>query len=202
MVRLLSTLRRKFSPMQAPQKRVPMREWDSKVSNHHSKIAQPTKSVPGSHGGMRTAKEDKRRIKHASLISRIEKANAKPKKRRHPSKKLVTNLESLAEALPEVPQEDQDAVMVGGARLNFKSHRSKPGVMKRKQKSENMEREIFNRNVVQMINLGRHDDLDNGATNGMDVTPEHTFGASVDRFAALRTAIQASMGSAVERRVM
>lgn len=188
--------------MQAPtRKRAPVRKVDTKASAHQSDTGHAPRTNSSSLGSMRTAKGDKRRIKHASLVSRIEKSNAKPRKRRRPSKKLVGNLESLVEALPEVSPEDQDTVMVGGVKLNYKSPRSKPGMMKRKQKIESMEREIFNRNAAQMTVLAKHDDIHNGATNRMDVVPDgKASSASVQRFAVLRTAIQASMGLTADKR--
>jgi hypothetical protein len=89
------------------------------------------------------SKKDKRVIKHSAFINRIEKAHKKPLKRRRPSKKLVTTMESLADALPELELENGNG---GEGKIKMKSLRSKPGAMKRKEKVERMERERFGRN--------------------------------------------------------
>ncbi|KAI1459107.1 ribosome biogenesis protein SLX9-domain-containing protein, partial [Annulohypoxylon moriforme] len=55
------------------------------------------------------SKKDKRLVKHASFVSRIEKTSSKEKKlkRRRPGKKLVTNLDALAEALPDLVEDGE-----------------------------------------------------------------------------------------------
>lgn len=49
-----------------------------------------------------TSKRDKRTIRHSRLLNRIETATARVRKQRRPSRKLVTDLQSLGEALPDV----------------------------------------------------------------------------------------------------
>ena len=88
------------------------------------------------------------------FVSKIEKSRAKTTKRRRPSKKLVANLESLADALPDLSGDagaNEGGVLVGDARVRQKSLKSRPGAMKRKEKVEKMERERFGRNMVQMV---------------------------------------------------
>ena len=92
-------------------------------------------------------------MKHSSLISRIEKTNTKPTKRRRPSKKLITNLESLANALPVVEGTEEEGTVIGDVRFRHKSLKSRPGAMKKKEKLEKMEKERFGRNMAQMAAL-------------------------------------------------
>ena len=100
-----------------------------------------------------TTKRDKRTIKHSALISRIEKSKAPSKKSRRPSKKLVTTLESLADALPDNTNEPNGTAVVGDAKIRHKSLKSRPGAMKKKEALVNMEKERFNRNLAQMAAL-------------------------------------------------
>ena len=97
----------------------------------------------------RTSKRDKRVIKHAKFVSKIEKSSKKALKRRRASKKLVTNLESLADALPETDaglQEPANQVNI----IKQKTLKHKPGAQKRKQQIEKTERDRFARNMAQL----------------------------------------------------
>ncbi|KAF2751158.1 hypothetical protein M011DRAFT_483123 [Sporormia fimetaria CBS 119925] len=103
------------------------------------------------------SKRSKQAIKHSSFVSKIEKSSSKSTKRRRPNKKLVANLESLADALPGLDAEggEEDAegnkeVTVGQARILRKSLKSRPGALKRKEKLEREERERFNKNLKEM----------------------------------------------------
>ena len=121
----------------------------------------------------KTSKADKRRIKHATLVSRIEKSNAKPQKRRRPSKKLITTLESLADALPDAPTDENGDALVDGVRIMHRSLKSRPGAMKRKEKIEQMERDRFTKNMAQMANIraGTRVETNSEATSS-DSVPE------------------------------
>ncbi|KAF1974224.1 hypothetical protein BU23DRAFT_553600 [Bimuria novae-zelandiae CBS 107.79] len=122
-----------------------------------------------------SSKKDKRTIKHSSFVSKIEKSSSKIQKRRRPNKKLVTNLESLADALSGLEGDggQGEVVVAGGqAKIQKKSLKSRPGAMKRKEKLEKLEKERFNANLVQM------------ATSSA---------ASTDRWAALRSHVQNTM---------
>jgi len=92
-------------------------------------------------------KKDKRTIKHSAFVNRIEKANTKSGKRRRPSKKLVTTLESLADALPDF---DEGEKTVGEAKIRHRSLKSRPGATKRRERVEKMERERFGKNMAQL----------------------------------------------------
>ncbi|KAJ5336688.1 hypothetical protein MYU51_005753 [Penicillium brevicompactum] len=115
----------------------------------------PAKGAPNNIFGdeFRTSKRDKRTIKRAALVSKIEKNSAKTPKRRRASKKLVANLESLADALPEAAEE-QDAASQANV-IKQKTLRHKPGALKRREKLEKLERDRFNRNLTEMSNITR-----------------------------------------------
>jgi len=123
----------------------------------------------------RITKKDKRKIKHTVLISRIEKSASKIQKKRRPNKKLVANLESLADALTGIDDvEAKGEVEVGQAKIQRKSLRSRPGAMKRKEKLEKVEKERFNQNLVQLASGSR-------------------TGAIQDRWAALKNHVQSTI---------
>ncbi|KAH9902033.1 ribosome biogenesis protein SLX9-domain-containing protein [Xylariomycetidae sp. FL2044] len=86
------------------------------------------------------SKKDKRLVKHSSFVSRIEKKHIdtkKPLKRRRPSKKLVTNLDSLAKALPDLLEgegADKRLKQLREGKIRHESLKSKPGALKKKEK--------------------------------------------------------------------
>jgi hypothetical protein len=137
------------------------------------------------------SKKDKRIIKHSAFVNRIEKAHKKPLKRRRPSKKLVTTMESLADALPDL----QDLGGLGGGdaaaegKIKQKSMRSRPGATKRKEKLEKMERERFGKNMAQLV-AGRTQSVANTDTNNMQTEggegTQAQSTATGSRWAALR----------------
>jgi len=161
-----------------------------------SKTAIPTKSIlkrdnvrqvsknDGSESLFPTTKKDKRRIKHAQLMSKVTKPSSKPRKRR-PSKKLVTTLDSLADALPDDDDEDLDPnSTAAGSKaedqvniIKRKSMKSKPGAMKRRQQLDNSERDRFAKNLAQM------------AVPGAGSAPT----TSVDKLKALRSFISQTL---------
>ncbi|KAL4776909.1 ribosome biogenesis protein SLX9-domain-containing protein [Aspergillus nidulans var. acristatus] len=99
----------------------------------------------------RTTKKDKRLIKHSSFVSKIEKNSAKRNKRRRASKKLVANLESLADALPDAETDSNSPGQVNIIKQKTLKHR--PGAQKRKEKIEKLERERFVKNMAQMSSI-------------------------------------------------
>ncbi|KAI7498567.1 hypothetical protein KC367_g4972 [Hortaea werneckii] len=62
-----------------------------------------------SNEGFKVSKKDKRTIRHNQLLAKVQDADArvgkKKLKRRRPGKKFATNLDSLADALPEMENE-------------------------------------------------------------------------------------------------
>ena len=121
-------------------------------------------------------------------MSRIQKSSKKPLKRRRPSKKLVTNLESLASALPEAPTNSEVRTAIGDAKIRHRSMKSRPGAMKRKEALLNVERERFNKNMAQMASL----DVDRAEVKKTEATAESNGGSS-GRWQALREFIQQTM---------
>ncbi|EPE28085.1 hypothetical protein GLAREA_04876 [Glarea lozoyensis ATCC 20868] len=102
-----------------------------------------------------SSKRDKRLIKSNSFVSRIEKTGSKkPLKRRRPSKKLVANLESLVDALPDVGEIEKGEVDTG-ERVKMTSLTSGRGLMKRRKKVEGRERERFGKNLGVLMAAGK-----------------------------------------------
>ncbi|KAI1954203.1 Urmylation protein [Ophidiomyces ophidiicola] len=137
-----------------------------------SETAQASDSVDF---GFRTSKKDKRTIKHSAFVSKIEKTRKKPLKRRRPSKKLVADLNSLADALPSAGDAE-----TGTDQVNIIKHKSlkhRPGAMKRKEKLDKVERDRFAMNMAQMAT---------GVASQNQPTAE---APSADRWAALRNFI-------------
>ncbi|KAI9859657.1 MAG: hypothetical protein M1813_006588 [Trichoglossum hirsutum] len=101
-----------------------------------------------------STKKARRTIRHSAFVSKIEKLRTKTPKRRRPSKKLVADLESLADALPDASGSagtSERGIVVGDARVRQGSLKSRPGAMKRKGKVEKMERERFSKNMAQLV---------------------------------------------------
>ena len=100
-----------------------------------------------------STKIQKRSVKHASLLSRLKRKapNSGVKKRRRPSKKLVTDLVALEDALPESLKGVAGTRNVNGEfRNKHTSLKSRPGAMKRKEKLMIAERERFAKNLALM----------------------------------------------------
>jgi hypothetical protein len=108
-------------------------------------------------------------------VSKIEKPSTKSQKRRRPNKKLVTNLESLADALSGLEDaKSKGEIELGQAKIQRKSLKPRQGVMKRKAKLEKVEKERFNQNLVQLAK----------STQG---------GGLQDRWAALKSHVQSTV---------
>jgi len=180
----------KFQAPVAPKKRTSMRNRAVKAGvGIGAPIQQRTNAIIDD--SFSSTKKDKRNIKHNIFLSRIEKVNQKDsKKRRRPTKKLVTTLESLADALPEFDDEDAEETVVGQAIIKRKSLKSRPGAMKRREKIEKMEKERFTKNMADMAGLA------NTNTNATVVEGHQAAAAPnppASRWAALRTFIEATM---------
>ncbi|KAJ4292684.1 hypothetical protein N0V90_009347 [Kalmusia sp. IMI 367209] len=139
---------------------------------------QITLPTPTTDALFSSSKKDKRTIKHSAFVSRIEKSSSNVQKRRRPNKKLVANLESLADALPGLGRDDgNNEVVVGQAKIQKKSLKSRPGAMKKKEKLEKMEKERFNMNMAQMAAASKA-----SGTN-----------STADRWAALKNHVQTTL---------
>lgn len=135
-----------------------------------------------------STKRDKRIIKRSTLISRIEKSKAKPssQKRRRASKKLVTNLESLANALPDIPESRIGEASLGDATIiRHKSLKSRPGAMKKKELLISMDKERFNKNMAQMMQSYHGKEEEKDSTDAK--------GGGRNKWAAIRGFIQQTM---------
>ncbi|KAL2815638.1 ribosome biogenesis protein SLX9-domain-containing protein [Aspergillus cavernicola] len=130
----------------------------------------------------RTTKRDKRLMKHSTFLSKIEKISATSNKRRRASKKLVANLESLADALPDAETELNDPSQINIIKQKTLKH--KPGAMKRKEKIEKSERDRFAKNMAQMSNIN--------TTPAPDSNTD-AVGPVSNRWAALRGFISQTM---------
>lgn len=135
-------------------------------------------------------KKDKRRIKHAQLLSKVEKS-AKPKSRkRRPSKKLIATLDSLADALPNNIDGRVGADDMSGGRsgdqvniIRRKSMKSRPGAMKRREKLDKTERDRFAKNLAQMA----------GGASATGASEHANAPKPEDRLKALRSFIAQTM---------
>ena len=157
-----------------------------KRTTARAKSARAARPVPAalpqpdeSEGAFGSSKRDKQKIKHSSFVSKIEKSAAKTQKRRRPNKKLVANLESLADALPGFEDGAEGEVEVGQAKIQRKSLKSRPGATKRKEKLVKTEMERFNQNLAQLAGSStgsgvqdRWAALKNHVQNTMEVKPE------------------------------
>ncbi|KAK7970664.1 ribosome biogenesis protein SLX9-domain-containing protein [Apiospora saccharicola] len=111
-----------------------------------------------------SSKKDKRLVKHSSFVTRIQKANKKPLKRRRPGKKLVTDLDSLKKALPDLLEDgatEEGLKQLKEGKVRLKSLRSRKGAMKRKEKLVKSELERFQGNMAQLnaMRTGGQDDV-------------------------------------------
>ncbi|TVY85605.1 hypothetical protein LAWI1_G008982, partial [Lachnellula willkommii] len=162
----------------APKKRPSMRSKasasassrpSSSSSNPHSGsglITRPPTSTPSLSSN---SKKDKRVIKSSLFKHRIEKAHPTPAtKRRRPSKKLVSNLDALADALPDI--EGMGMGKVGGGKIKMDSLTSGKGLMRRRGKVEGVERERFGRNLGLLMG---------SASTGASTSPSTLTAASV-----------------------
>ncbi|WEW61384.1 hypothetical protein PRK78_006874 [Emydomyces testavorans] len=121
----------------------------SKTAISAAKKPSSTKTEDSFDSGFHSSKKDKRMIKHSAFVSKIEKSRKKPLKRRRPPRKLVANLNSLADALPDAGDET-----LTNSQVNIIKHKSlkhKPGAMKRKERLDKIERERFAKNMAQMV---------------------------------------------------
>ncbi|PGH12694.1 hypothetical protein AJ80_06640 [Polytolypa hystricis UAMH7299] len=139
----------------------------------------------------KTTKKDKRIIKHSTFVTKIEKSRKTPLKRRRPSKKLVANLDSLVDALPDAGDEGPQAA--AESQVNIIKHKSlkhRPGAMKRKEKLDKLERDRFAKNMAQMsAGLAHSNVTASTATETQGAAAPSTSG----RWAALRGFISQTM---------
>ncbi|KAI5866579.1 ribosome biogenesis protein SLX9-domain-containing protein [Durotheca rogersii] len=147
------------------------------------------------------SKRDKRLIKHSAFISRIEKAHSRAPKRRRPGKKLVANLDSLAEALPDLladGETEEGLRQLREGKIRHKSLRSRRGALKRKERIVKGEVERFGVSLARLsavasqgAKAGKSGPGEEGEapTSAAESAPAST----ANRWAALRGFISATM---------
>ncbi|KAK7908001.1 hypothetical protein PG985_015304 [Apiospora marii] len=153
-----------------------------------------------------SSKKDKRLVKHSSFVTRIQKANKKPLKRRRPGKKLVTDLDSLKTALPDLLEDgvtEEGLKQLKEGKVRLKSLRSRKGALKRKEKLVKSELERFQGNMAQLnaMRASEQDDaaVQKQATNQNTPSTQQSQATSSssssmpNRWAALRGFISSTM---------
>jgi Ribosome biogenesis protein SLX9 len=124
-------------------------------------------------------------MKHSLLLSKARKSAgvSKTLKRRRPSKKLVTTLGELENALPDLEEQMVKAKTGQSSVTGFKSLGSKPGVRKKREKIEREERERFGKNLAVLSMAKPASGKAGGETSDTS-----------NRWAALRAHLHTSMG--------
>lgn len=121
-------------------------------------------------------------------MNKVAKSQKKTLKRRRPSKKLVANLDSLADALPDADDESPSDVANQANIIKHKTLKHRPGAMKRKEKMEKLERDRFIKNMAQM------NAIEHTAPKLQESQPASTESSSTsNRWAALRGFISQTM---------
>ncbi|TGJ86948.1 hypothetical protein E0Z10_g1798 [Xylaria hypoxylon] len=123
---------------------------------HAPRKAPRPDAVAPSVDGFTSTKKDKRIIKHSTLISRIEKTHRKPLKRRRPSKKLVANLESLADALPDLladGETEEGLRQLREGKIRHKSLKMRKGALKKKEKIVKGEMNRFSHSLARLNSM-------------------------------------------------
>lgn len=161
------------------------------------------------------SKRDKRLIKHSAFVSKITKPSssavskaARKNAKRHDRKKLQTNLESLADALPQLTNEEvRGGETEKDGRVRHKSLRSKPGALRRKERVVRGEMERFGMSLAQLSTVREEARQQGAAATAAATAGAGTMegvledaavapsqpSAAANRFAALRGFIAATM---------
>ncbi|KAI1849204.1 hypothetical protein JX265_008614 [Neoarthrinium moseri] len=186
----------------APSKRRSLRTKIAAKSDATQPSAPRTALRPGAvetSDAFANSKKDKRLMKHSSFVSRIEKTNKKPLKRRRPGKKLVTDLDSLKKALPDLldsGETEEGLQQLKEGKMRLKSLKSRKGALKKKEKIVKGEVERFQGNLARLNAVGA---MSQDSTQGMNTESQGATGdalppnATSSRWAALRGFISATM---------
>ncbi|GJC83231.1 hypothetical protein ColLi_06068 [Colletotrichum liriopes] len=143
-------------------------------------------------------KKDKRTMKHSAFVSKVEKANKKPLKRRRPNKKLITTMESLADALPDLDENTQTLEQLREGKVRHKSLKSRPGALKRKEKVVRGEMQRFGASMAALASVPAASAAVPASKMAVEKpaaaeTDEATPNATANRWAALRKHISSTM---------
>ncbi|KAI1174960.1 ribosome biogenesis protein SLX9-domain-containing protein [Nemania sp. FL0916] len=170
---------------------------------HAPRKAPRPDAVAPSFDGFANSKRDKMIIKRSAFRSRVEKAHQKPLKRRRPGKKLVANLESLADALPDLfadGETEEGLRQLREGKIRHKSLKMRKGALKKKEKIVKGEMDRFSHNLAQLnamgaANAGANMQVDDDGEG--EVVPETQAQAppasTANRWAALRGFISSTM---------
>ncbi|KAI0104818.1 ribosome biogenesis protein SLX9-domain-containing protein [Nemania sp. FL0031] len=124
---------------------------------HAPRKAPRPDAIAPSIDGFTSSKKDKRIIKRSAFVSRVEKTHQKPLKRRRPSKKLVANLESLADALPDLLAEgetEEGLRQLREGKIRHKSLKMRKGALKKKERIVKGEMDRFSHSLAQLNAMG------------------------------------------------
>ncbi|KAI1756682.1 ribosome biogenesis protein SLX9-domain-containing protein [Xylaria castorea] len=124
---------------------------------HAPRKAPRPDAVTPSTDGFTNTKKDKRIIKHSTFMSRVEKAHRKPLKRRRPGNKLVANLESLADALPDLladGETEEGLRQLREGKVRHKSLKMRKGALKKKERIVKGEMDRFSHSLAQLNAMG------------------------------------------------
>ncbi|KAI0432946.1 ribosome biogenesis protein SLX9-domain-containing protein [Xylaria sp. FL1042] len=167
---------------------------------HAPRKAPRPDAVAPSVDGFTSSKKDKRIIKHSALISRIEKSHKKPLRRRRPGKKLVTNLESLADALPDLladGETEEGLRQLREGKVRHKSLKMKKGALKKKEKIVRGEMDRFSHSLARLNALGPDtagtDMQVEGNSEAVGTQASGPSPSTANRWAALRGFISSTM---------
>ena len=140
---------------------------------------------------MGSSKKEKQQNRHAAFKSRIEKRHAttSAKKRRRPSKKLVADLQSLADALPYAECRGEAVTRFNETKISIKSILGKPGSLRRTTQLAKIEKGRFDQNMAYMATL--RDTESREARSGQDMDPMG-IAPTTHRWTALRDFISAN----------
>ncbi|KAI0548291.1 ribosome biogenesis protein SLX9-domain-containing protein [Xylaria curta] len=192
----------------APSKRRSLRaKLAAKAGEPHAprKAPRPDAVAPSTDGFSNT-KKDKRIIKHSAFMSRVEKSHQKPLKRRRPSKKLVANLESLADALPDLladGETEEGLRQLREGKVRHKSLKMRKGALKKKERIVKGEMDRFSHSLAQLNAMGASSagtDMqveDQGQAGDMQAQTQSEVqgptASTASRWAALRGFISSTM---------
>ncbi|KAI0869732.1 ribosome biogenesis protein SLX9-domain-containing protein [Hypoxylon argillaceum] len=175
---------------------------------HAPRKAPRPDAVGPSVDGFTSSKKDKRIIKRSAFMSRVEKTNQKTLKRRRPGKKLVTNLQSLADALPDLladGETEEGLRQLREGKIRHKSLRMRKGALKKKEKIVKGEMDRFSHSLAQLNAMGvaaagADTQVENGseATDGQaqaqsEAQTHGPTASTASRWAALRGFISSTM---------
>ncbi|KAI0508414.1 ribosome biogenesis protein SLX9-domain-containing protein [Xylaria bambusicola] len=175
---------------------------------HAPRKAPRPDAVAPSFDGFTSSKKDKRIIKRSALISRIEKTHRKPLKRRRPGKKLVANLESLADALPDLLADGETSEglrQLREGKIRHKSLKMRKGALKKKEKIVKGEMDRFTYSLARLNTMGAANVDSNMQIEGQAVAevkqapsqsqapPSGSTTSTAGRWAALRGFISSTM---------